>query len=161
MKKIKCFVFFVLSVCFVSPLSAVAENFSSIVNKISGQVMVLSDVMTIPDSPLSSGFIFIIPEERLSFLSAEINMPVISKAFPRRRFSMNQDLYDRFVVAFSPLSPDGKYSFSIVEGDYAVCLSLQENLVFPIYMEGCVETEVKNGRNQLPKIFWGLGGVTK
>ena len=33
MKKIKCFVFFVLSVFFVSPLSAVAENFSSVVNQ--------------------------------------------------------------------------------------------------------------------------------
>ena len=129
--------------------------------KISGQAMVRSDVMSIPDSPMSSGFILMIPLERLSSLSEEIKTPVTSKAFPQHRFSLSQDIYDRFVVVFSSLSPGGKYNFSIAEGDYAVCLSLQKNLVFPIHVEGCEETEVKNGRNELSKIFWGLGGVIK
>lgn len=128
---------------------------------VSGQVMHQSDVMTIRNSPYTSGVVLAIPLYRMGSLMKKVER---NPGLNANQFSMAEEAFSTHVVASIELGTNGWYSLALSPGDYSLCVgNLGESRsnpgLPPVYIYGCFKLKIKAGDKQSINISYGLGGV--
>ena len=125
---------------------------------ISGKVIHKSDVMTIPDSPYSSGLILAVSSESLMSLLDHAETPNLEST------QLNKELFSNYIASSTSLEKDGNYSLYLKPGSYSLCAcnlgaSHPDPEAFPIYIYSCLDIVVKGGESHSVDIFFGMGGM--
>ena len=129
--------------------------------RITGRVVAVSDVATIPDLPLAKAMVVAVPADAFPALLAEsapLAAPTGELAFTA--FRLECDGHERHEA---PAAADGRYELALPPGEYVLCLANVRGRKAerpPFEVAGCVKVAGRPGQDVRLDIGFGEGGVT-
>lgn len=142
-----------------SPETTLAPGYAMI----AGQLIIKSDVQTIPDIPAIEGSIALIPSEKFNLFVKEEE---ISSSFDDRQLghlqkALSEEVALKYIASTIPFDEKGTFADVISQGNYILChnYNSSKQSQFPVKILGCIRIEAKEGEKvnlNLESVFGGL-----
>ncbi len=131
--------------------------------RVSGRLIAVSDVASLPDAPLSAGLVFAVAAERFAALVRESTTPVVDPdEIATIVLTLGAGSFASYAQASSVVGGGGRYELALAPGAYVLCIAnLTREMPArpPFHVSGCVRVSVLPRRQARIDLGFGEMGA--